>query len=446
MKKYDVVIIGGGPGGVTAAISARKSYPNKSILVIRKENVALIPCGIPYIFHSLQEPEDDILPDSSLQKNNIDLQINEVLEIGDKHLILRNGEDVGFDKLILATGSHFFVPPIPGIKKEGVFFIKKDINYLKQFKKYATESERIVIIGGGFIGVELADELIKNRKHVSIVEKMPALLSLSLDEEFSEQIHMIMKEKGVEIILGKSVQEITGGKKVNGVILEDGKKLAADLVVVAVGYAPNVELARKLGLKVNNHLGIMVDEYMRTSQKDIFAIGDCTAKRDFLTSEDSKLMLASTSMTQGRIAGSNLFEIKLIKDFGGTLGTFSTKIGGIAFGVTGITEKKAKSLGIKYVVGRSETMDRHPGKMPGASKTQVKMIYSKFSHLLLGAQISGGESVGEWVNMLSVIIQNKMTDMDIDMLQIGTHPMLTPSPIAYPLMNAAVDAMLKVNY
>ena len=443
MKIYDAVIIGGGPGGLTAAIAARKSYPDKSILLIRKDTIALIPCGIPYMFHALAKPEDDIIPDAALAKNNIDLVVDEAVDVQEHTIRLKTGEPVEFNKLVLSTGSYPFVPPIAGIDKDGVFFVKKDLDYLKAFKNRVVHAGQIVIVGGGFIGVELADELLNEGKKLTIIENMPGLLSLSFDEEFSNHIQQLIEDKGAQVILGKSVKEISGGAQATGVILEDGSKAPADLVVVSVGYRPQTELALQMGLEVDKRNGIVVDEYLRTSQKDVFAIGDCTAKRDFLTGDDSKLMLASTATAQARIAGMNLFSVKVIKDFTGTLGTFATSICDTAFGVTGLTEKQALALGIDYVVGRSETMDRHPGRMPGASQTVVKMIYSRYSHLLLGAQMSGGESVGEWVNMMSVIIQKKMTDMEIDILQIGTHPKLTPSPVAYPLMNAAVNAIIK---
>ncbi len=445
MRKYDIVIVGGGPGGVTAALSGRNTYPDKSILLIRREEIALIPCGVPYILHSLEKVEDDILPNSPLEKNNIELLIDEVVE-GDaetKTLALKSGEEITYDRLILTTGSKSFVPPIPGIEKGGVWFVKKDIQYLKEFKNKVKEVNNVVIVGGGFIGIEVADELLKENKKVTIVEKFPSLLPLSMDNEFGGMVADVMKKQGAEVVVGKSVKEITGSQKVEGVTLEDGKHYSTDMVIVAVGYRPNIGLAEKLGIDVSDRYGIIVNEYMCTSKEHIFAVGDCVAKKNFLTGDFTKLMLASSAMAQGRLAGSNLFKIKVIKEFPGDLGTFSTKVGGVAFGATGLTEAQVKSRGIDYVVGVNETVDRHPGKLPGASKIYIKLIYAKYSHLLLGAQIKGGDSVGEWINMLSAMIQNKMSDMEIDTLQIGTHPLLTSSPTAYPIINGTVNAIMK---
>lgn len=445
MKRFDVVIIGGGPGGVTTALSARNTYPEKSIALIRKEKIALIPCGIPYIFHSLKTVEDDILPDKPLEKNQVELIVDEVTDVNpaSKMIKLKSGEEVEYDKLVLAIGSKPFVPPIPGIDKDCVYFVKKDIEYLRNTKECIDKVERVAIIGGGFVGVEVADELLRKGKKIILIEKLPSLLSLSMDEEFGNMVVELMKERGAEVIAGISVKEIAGKEKVEKIVLEDGREFPVDAVIVAAGYRPNIELAEKMGIKVDRRFGILVDEYMRTSMKDVFAAGDCTAKRHFLTGEYTKLMLASTAMAQGRLAGSNLFEIKVIKEFPGALGTFSTKICDTAFASVGITESDAKKASIDYVVGTNETVDRHPGSLPDTSKIFMKLIFARYSHQLLGAQIKGGVSVGEMINMLSVMIQNRMTDMEIDTLQIGTHPLLTSSPIAYPVINATVNAIMK---
>ncbi len=443
MKSYDVIIIGGGPGGVTTALSARNTYPEKSILLVRREETPLIPCGIPYTLHTLSSVEDDILPDKPLENNNIDILVDEAVDIKDKTVVLKNNGEIRWEKLVLAVGSKPFTPPIPGVDKKGVYTVTKNIDELRELRRRVEEAESIVIIGGGFIGVEVADELLKKDKKVLLVEKLPSLLPLSMDKEFGEKVEEILRGRGAEVLVDATVKEFKGGETIEGIKLEDGREYPVDLVILAVGYRPNIELAQRIGLEVDPRYGIIVDEYLRTSKRDIFAVGDCTAKRSFLTGEKSKLMLASTAMAQGRLVGSNLFDVKVIKEFIGTIGTFSTKVGDTAFGATGLTEEQAKRRGIDYTVGVNEGVDRHPGKLPGANKVYIKLLYARYSHILLGAQIMGGESIGEWINMLSVMVQNRMTDMEIDTLQIGTHPLLTSSPIAYPVINATVDAIMK---
>ena len=443
MKKYDVVIIGGGPAGVTCAISAHITYPDKSIALVRKEEISLIPCGIPYVMHSLTSVDDDIMPDKLLSNNGTDLIIDEVIEKEEKILKLGSGDELAFDKLVLALGSTPVTPPIKGMDKNGVFVVKKERDYLVQMKEQGKKAKKVVIIGGGYIGVEMADELRKDGKEVHLVEMQDTLLPFTMDHEFGQKAKEILESAGTEIHVNCRVNTILGDGEATGVKLSDGREIDADMVIISTGARPNVTLASSMGLAVHPKNGIWVNEYLRTFDRDIFAIGDCAAKYDFFTGEFSNVMLASTAMAEGRLVGSNLFEIKVMRKFIGVLGSFSTKISDTAFGTSGLTEHKAREMNLDYIVGEATAVDRHPGKLPGASNLHIKLLFSRYSHTLLGAQMHGGDSVGELVNMLSVMILNKMTDMDIDNLQIGTHPLLSASPVAYPVIGAAVDAIKK---
>lgn len=442
MKQYDIVIVGGGPAGVTCALTARNIYRDKKVVLVRKESKPMIPCGIPYVFNTLNEVADNILPDNPLIANQIEIINDEAIGRANHRIILANNGEVEFEKLVIATGSKAVMPKIEGADKENVFLVKKDKEYLKNLKAKIQEAKKIVILGGDYIGVEVADELVKAKKDVTIVEMMDVLLP-TMDEEFGNKVKEIIDTEGGKVITGKSVKKILGDKKVSSVELSDGSILECDLLIVSCGYKPNLEFAEKYGIVYQEGKGILVDAYLRTSEKDIFAIGDCAAKYDFFTGEFSNIMLASTAMAEGRLVGSNLYSIKVVRQYAGVLGSFSTKIGKTAFAVSGITERRAKARSLDYTVGIAKSIDRHPGKLPGASEVTVKLIFSTYSHTLMGAQIMGGDSVGEMINIMSVMILNKMTDIDINNLQIGTHPLLTASPIAYPIINATTDAIKK---
>ena len=446
--KTDILIIGGGPAGVVATTTAKKHYPLKQVTLIRKEKKAVIPCGIPYIFNRLDSVEKNLMPDQPLLNNQINLIITEITEINpkDKKVVAKNGNVYSYDKLILALGSTPQLIPIPGSEKQGVWLVKKDYEYLKKLRQAVLKSKNIIIIGGGFIGVEFAEELsnIKNL-NIYIIEKLNHCLITNFDEEFALAAEERLKNKGVKILTNKTIKQIQGKETVEYVELDSGEKIPADLIILSIGARPNVDLAKKAGIKTEEKGGIIVDEYMKTNIPDIFAIGDCAQTKDFITSKNIPVMLASVASTEARIAANNLYQIELIRENKGTVGVFSTFIDGLALGVAGLTEKKVKQENIDYLIGEAETPNHHPAYLPGTKKIKVKLIFTKSSEcLLLGGEIMGPESIGEMLNILSLAIQQKTSLFDFNTWQIATHPLLTSAPTVYPLIAAAQNALLKL--
>ena len=443
MKTADVVVIGGSAAGPVAAISCRRRYPEKGVVLIRKEEQVLVPCGIPYIFGTVDGPEKNLIPDALLEKNGIELIKGEAVDIDreKKSVSLANGDGVIYDKLILATGSLPVVLPIPGLDKENVFTAKKDVAYLQNMLDVINGAKDIVVIGGGFIGIEFADECKKNRDcNVTIVEILPHCLQLALDEEFCAEAESVLTESGIKILVNQKVEAVLGDNKVSGVKLASGEELKADVVIAGVGARPNTELANKAGFEIGPTKAIVVDRYMRTTtDADVFACGDCAQRYSFFSGKVSRLMLASIATTEARIAGANLFERRCYHP--GVVGVFSTVISGRAFGCAGLTEAMARKEGYDVVVGEATAPDRHPGGMPGAALTKVKLIFSRDNGLLLGGGVSGGAGTGEITNIISACIQNRMTVYDVSLFQMGTHPALTASPIVYQLVNAAEVAV-----
>ncbi|MDG6219228.1 MAG: FAD-dependent oxidoreductase, partial [Candidatus Thermoplasmatota archaeon] len=340
------------------------------------------------------------------------------------------------------TGSKIKVPSwLKGAEKENVFTVPKSKEYLDKFLAKLKNYEKIVIVGGGFIGVELSDEINKLGKEVILVEILPHILLAAFDEEISIKAEEKLKSRGVVIKNNVGVKEILGDKTATSVFLENGEKLVADAVVLSMGYYPNTELANSAGVSINDKGFIKVDEYMRTDTYDIFAVGDCAEKRDFITRKLNTVMLASTACAEARIAGMNLFRLSAVKTFSGTIAIFSTALGKTGFGVAGITEKIAHDENFDIVTGTFEGVDKHPGSLASVHKQFVKLIVARESGLILGGGVVGGSSAGELTNIIGFAIQNKMTANALLTAQIGTHPLTTAPPTAYPLIKAAEEAV-----
>ncbi|MEJ2307075.1 MAG: NAD(P)/FAD-dependent oxidoreductase [candidate division WOR-3 bacterium] len=395
-KKVDVLVIGGGPAGTISAVTTKKYYPDKKITLIKDVENGCIPCGIPYMFSSLKNPDENKLGNAALEKNKIDLEIDEAISInrGKKEVTTKTGNTYTYGKLILAIGSTPITPPIPGIDKEGVYAIYKDMDYLKEKINEIKNSRHVMILGGGFIGVEFADEIAKiSGVKVTIVEMLPSLLSHSFDPEFSEIVEQKLTSQGIDVLTGIRVEEIRGNKKVEKVILSGGKELEVDSIVLGVGSTPNTKLAFDAGLDRGKGKGIWVDEYMRTSDPDIFAVGDCAGKRDFYTRKDTAIMLASTATAEARIAGANLFKLKVVRENKGTISTIVT-FTPLIFAIS------------------------------SANSTPI----------------SGGISAGEVINIIGLAIQQRVSATELETLQIATHPYLTSAPTMYPIIAAAQSA------
>ena len=440
MKKTDVLVVGGSATGLVAAMTAKSNDPDKSVALIRKEEKVMIPCGIPYIFSTVECSDNNVLPDGGLQKLGVDIIIGEVTGVDTKEKVctLKDGETVQYDKLILGTGSLPSVPAwLKGADLENVFTIPKNKLYLDELHSKLESLEKVVVIGAGFIGVEVSDELNRAGKNVTLVEILPHVLGATFDDEFAAEAERLLTERGVHVKTNCGVKEIVGDKRVNKVVFGNGESLDADAVILALGYLPNTKLAKSMGLEINDYGFIKADQYRRTSIPDVFAAGDCAAKIDFATGMPSKIMLASTACTEARTAGMNLYELSTVNTFRGTIGIYSTCIGDTAFGVAGLIEQNAVAEGFKIVTGSFTGVNRHPGKIADAHKETVKLIVSRQSGVILGGEVMGGKCAGQLVNVIGVAIQSHMTVNDLLMMQIGTQPMLTASPAGFPLIKAA---------
>ena len=446
-ENTDVLVIGGSAAGVVVATTGKSYYPDKDFLVVRKEQKVLVPCGIPYIFGLLDSSEQNIIPDTTLTNNGVRLKVDEVVSIDQKSKICKtaDGTEIGFQKLVLATGSTPVVPKwLKGVDKENVFVIPKDKVVIDKIKAKLKDAGKVVIVGGGFIGVEMADEINKLGKDVTLVELLPHILSIAFDDELVIKAENLLEDRGITLKTGDGIKEILGDEKVTSILLNNGEELDVDAVILSMGYHPNTSLAEKAGIKINDLGFIIVDEYMRIiNNSDIFAIGDCAEKKGFLTGMQKGVMLASTACAEARNAGMNLYKLSVVKTFGGTISMFCTVIGDTAFGAAGVIENNANKGGFEIITGSFEGIDKHPGTLPGTHKQIVKVIVTRESGILIGGEVIGGPGTGELINLIGFAIENRMTIESILTAQIATHPLLTGPPTAYPFIKAIEVAAKK---
>lgn len=441
MKKTDILVVGASAGGFVAAITGKSMHPDKAVTIIRMEEQTLVPCGIPYFVSPGESTDKNVMPtDKMFESAGVDLIIGKIATIDTYKKIcgLSDGNEISYDKLVLATGSTPMEPAwLSGIHLENVFYVPKDKAYLDEMQGKLYQCRKIITIGAGFIGVEVSDELVQHGKDVTLVEKLPHALGVAFDSDIALKAEAALENRGVKLITGIGVKAIIGDTRVTGVLLENGETIDADAVFLSMGYRPNVTLAREAGITLTREGFIKVDEYMRTETPDIFAVGDCAEKIDFVTRKPSNIMLASTACAEARIAGMNLFKLSAVKTFNGTISIFSTAIGDQGFGVAGLTESRATAEGFDVITGSFEGMDKHPPTLPGTNKQMVKLIAGRETGIILGGEVVGGASAGELTNIIGFIIQNRMTVNGILTAQIGTQPLLTATPAGYPLMKAA---------
>ncbi len=442
ITQSDIVVIGGSAAGVAAAITAHRQYPDKNVVLLRKERQALIACGIPYIFGTIGTPEKNLMPDEALGSDKIKIVTGEATKIDTrKRLIEVDSHDtIGYKRLVIATGSYPAMPPIPGFALKNIVVPSKDMAILAAFQEQLKQVKDLIVIGGSFKGVELADECKKaGVENVTIVEQLPYCLASSLDEEFGEAAEEVLKKRGINLKTGTRVRGFIGSEKVEKIVLAGGEEIKADAVIISVGVVADVKLAKDSGLKLGATGAIAVDRYMKTSNPHIFACGDCAEKKSFFGGRPSPLKLESMSAFEARIAAANLFGTR--RENNGAIGVVSTVIGDFALACAGLTANMAEQAGYDHVTGSAKGLNRYPDCMPGAENVKIKFVFERRTGVLLGGQLMGGKAVGEMINVVSACIQKKMTFDDIAAFQIGTHPALTASPVAYQLVDAAEMAL-----
>jgi len=430
--KYDTIVVGGGAGGLAAALTLKSLRPEFSGLLIRKGRSQTISCSFPFVANT----------DEMLKSAGIDLVVDEVVEIDRAKKLVKTagGREFEYGKLVLATGAKPAKLNVPGIDLEGVYTASTEFDEIMGVHESLGKAKKVVIVGAGYIGMGFADELAGSRE-VHVVEVLDEVLALAFDREFGEIARRRLEERGVKFHLKASVKEIRGKGRVEEVVLSTGEVVPADAVLFSVGVRPNSELAAKAGLTLDESGHVVVDAYMRTSDPDIYAVGDVAQKRDYFTGKPVKTYFSSIAIAEGRVAAMHITGTTPGKGFEGALPAFSTVVGGTAFAAAGLTEAAARKLGLDVIPVKVESVNRHPANLPGAAKITLKALFSKGDLKLVGVQMAGPEAVGEAINYAAAVIQQNLTAHDIVKMNFATQPLLTASPLAYPLQLAALQAI-----
>jgi len=448
-KKFDVIVIGGGPAGMITAGTALANHPGKSVMVVKEEEKGMVPCGIPYVFGQLGGPDDNKMSAAGFTQAGGTLVIDKVENVnsGEKTISLSNGDSYGYGKLVFATGSRPWVPSsLAGTELEGVFTVRKSYGYIASLFDYIADKENIVVIGGGFIGAEIAEQLsLHKNKKVSLIEGEENCFMKAFSPELSKIATDKLRECGVDVRTSTFAKAVKGDKHVEGIELQDGTVIKAGAVILATGYTPNTELALDAGLPLNDVGAILVDNYGRTNVKDVCAVGDCSQTIGFLTGRRDNIMLASTATAEAKVLGHNIFGIRLKRCFAGTLGVFSTEINGLSMASAGLNGTNAHGVGVDYITASAADVDRHPGTLPDTQPMNIKLYVSPTDGSVLGGEIWGGKSAGEMINTISLAIQKMATVFELVSYQFGSHPLLTGAPTKNIIKMAAEKAIKQLN-
>ena len=449
MKKYDVIIIGAGPAGIITGVTAKKENPEKSILMIQEEDKGLVPCGIPYVFHALDSVDKNAMGPKPFVNLGGEVITDPVIgvDVKTKTVEVKSGNNYLFEKLVFATGSRYVEATfVPGYDLKNVFYIKKSYNYISKLYEQLKDKKSIVVVGGGFIGAEVAEQLVLNPdKKVTLIESEQLCFSKAFSTELSEIATGYLSDSGVDIRTSILVEKVLGKDgEVSGVQLADGTVVEADAVIFAVGYRPNTKLAVDAGLTINKVGAIVVDNYGRTSEKDVFAAGDCSQTLNFITGCLDNIMLASTATAEARVLGYNLFGIKIKNSFTGTIGIFSTKIHGFSMAAAGLNEKSAANANIELISATFSDFDKHPATLKSTWPLTVKLYVSPSDGHILGGETWGGKTAGEVINLIGMAIQKGLTIYELISLQLGSHPLLTSAPTKPIVVRAAEVALAKI--
>lgn len=420
-----VIIIGGVAGGMSAATRLRRLNEDAEIVVYEMgEHVSYANCGLPYFVSDVINRRELLLlqtPESLWARFRINVKVNSMVTKIDREnktvsvLNFANGETYtdSYDKLIISTGAKPRKPEIPGIERAMVLRNVTDADQVKAAVK-TDSAKSVVILGGGFVGIELAENLAHLKMPVTLVQRGGTILS-QFDPEMIEPLQAELTKNGVTLALNAEPAEVTS----NQVILKDGRILAADYVVSAAGVVPDNSLAREAGLKIGETGGLWVDDQQRTSDPDIFAAGDAVEKHGYLTQDATLIPLANLANRHGRLAADVIAGLDVKAH--ASIGTVIIGAFGFAASITGLSEKLAKKAGVPYEVMHLHP-NNHAGYYPGSRRVSLKVLFEPGTGKLLGAQANGVDGVDKRIDVIATAIHGGLSVDDLMDLELAYAP------------------------
>ncbi|MBP7281395.1 MAG: FAD-dependent oxidoreductase [Leptospiraceae bacterium] len=420
-----ILIIGGVAGGATAAARARRSDESAEITILERGGyISFANCGLPYYISGEIKSRSNLIlqsPESFFSRYKILVKLHtEAIEINrtDKFVLANTSsgtEKYYYDKLILSQGANPILPDIPGITTENSFTLR-DIDDMDKIHDFIDKSapKTAVVVGGGFIGIEMAEALVERGIKVSLVEKYKHVMPIA-DPEFGETIRRTFEEKTVSVVTSDSAVGYNSIEK--KLILESGSELSAEMVLFSIGVRPELDLIKKAGLEIGKTGGVVVNEFMQSSDPDIYVVGDMAEITNRITGDKTRIPLAGPANRQGRIAGDNVCGGK--KKYTGSIGSSVVKVFDKTFAMTGLTEKQAKNLDAASVTVHP---NHHAGYYPGAKQLSLKLTFSNKTGKVLGAQAFGTEGVEKRVDVIATAIVGGLHIEDLEELDLCYAP------------------------
>lgn len=425
-----IIIIGGVAGGASAATRLRRmNETNEIIMFERSDYISFANCGLPYHIGETIKDRNNLLVQTvkgMKDRFGIDVRVKtEVLKINPKektvlakNLVTGEKYEESYDKLLLSPGAEAFIPPIPGVHSKNIYSLRNMSDMDKIKSKVDKKVKRAVVIGAGFIGLEIAENLVERDIEVTIIEKSNQVLA-PVDFEIASEVHQHIKEFKTELFLNDGAKEFIEIGDKTKVKLESGIEIIADIIIMAIGVRPENKLALEAGLEIGKTGGIKVNEYLQTSDEDIYAVGDAIEVKHYINGAESLIPLAWPANRQGRIVADTILGIRQ-KPYTGSLGTSILKAFDLTVSATGLNEKTLKRLGIPYMVTTVNRND-HASYYPGATPLTLKLIFNKEGDIL-GAQAIGYKGVDKRIDIIATAIKGNLKVWDLQEVEVAYAP------------------------